>query len=84
MGDAAKISLRIPSTSSQIAILSLQIIHTIPTSQIYVAMDNPSLFPSTSHLDSSSYFWNDVCAADNVLQTEILQTNWCQLLGVFP
>jgi len=48
MGDAAKTSPRAPSSSAQNAILSLLIIHIIPSRQIYVAMDDPLLVPSIS------------------------------------
>jgi len=75
MGDAAKISPRIPSTCAQNAILSLLIIHIIPSGQIYVAFDNPSLVPSVSCLTTSSYLWNDVRAADNISHAENLQSN---------
>jgi len=66
MGDAAKVSPRIPSTCARNAILSLLIIHIIPSRQMYVAMDNPSLILSISCLTTSSYFWNDVCVANNI------------------
>jgi hypothetical protein len=78
MGDAAKISPRVPSTCAQNAILSLLIIHIIPSRQIYVAIDNPSFIPSVSCLTTSSYLWNDLCAADNISHTENLQSNSCQ------
>jgi hypothetical protein len=75
MGDVAKISPRVPSTCVQNAILSLLIIHIIPSRQIYVAIDNPSLLPSISCLISSSYLWNYVRAADDVSHAKNLQTN---------
>ena len=75
MGDAAKISPRIPSTCVQNTILSLLIIHIIPSHQIYVAIDNPSLVPSVSCLNTSSYLWNYVHAADNVFHAENLPSN---------
>jgi hypothetical protein len=78
MGDIVKISLCVPSTYVQNAILSLQIIHTIPSLQIYVATDNPPLVPSISCLTIISYLWNYVHAADNASHTAILQTNCCQ------
>jgi len=78
MGDAAKISPRVPSTCAQNAIFSLLIIHIIPSHQIYVAIDNPSLVPSVSCLTTSSYLWNDVHAADNTSHTENLQSNGCR------
>jgi hypothetical protein len=58
MGDVAKISPRVPSTSAQNAVLSLLIIHIIPSRQIYVAINNPSLVPSISCLTTGSYLWN--------------------------
>src|SRR5882757_6142084 len=78
MGDVAKISPRISSTCAQNAILSLLIIHNIPSRQIYVAIDNPSLVPSISCLTTSSYLWNYVRAADDVSDAENLQTNGCR------
>jgi len=78
MGGAAKISPRVPSTCVQNAILTLLIIQIIPSRQIYVAIDNPSLVPSVSCLTTSSYNWNSVCAADDVSFTETLQTNGCR------
>jgi len=79
MGDAVKTTPRIPSTCAQNAILSLLIIHIIPSRQIYAAIDNPSLFLSISCLTTSSYLWNYVCAADDVTHAENLQSNsyWC-------
>jgi hypothetical protein len=55
IGDVAKISLRVPSTCTPNAILSLLIIHIISSHQINVAIDNPSLVPSVTCLTSSSY-----------------------------
>ena len=77
MGDAAKISLRIPSTCMQNAILSLLMIHIIPSHQIYVAIDNPSLISTVSGFTTSSYLWNDVGTADNGSHAENLQSNGC-------
>ena len=54
MGDAAKTSPRVSSTCAQNAIISLLIIHIIPSRQIYVAIDNPWLVPSVSCLATSS------------------------------
>jgi hypothetical protein len=48
MRDVAKISPRVPSTCAQNAILSLLIIHIIPSSQSFVAIENPLLVPSVS------------------------------------
>jgi hypothetical protein len=44
MGDAAKTSPHIPSICTPNAILSSVIKHIIPSRQIYVAIDNPSIF----------------------------------------
>jgi len=81
MGDAAKISPHIPSTCAQNAILSLLIILLIPSGQIYVAIDNPSLVPSISCLTTSSYLWNDVPAADNISHAENMQSNRCRCVS---
>jgi hypothetical protein len=54
---------------------SLLIIHIIPSCQIYVAIDNPSLVLSVSCLTTSSYHWNYICAANNISHAENLQTN---------
>jgi len=75
MGDAAKISPHVPSTCAQNAILSLLIIHIIPSRQIYV---NPLLVASISGLTISSYFLNYVRATDDVSHAESLQRNGCQ------
>ena len=77
MGDTVKVSPRVPSTCAQDAILSLLIIHIIPSRQIYVAIDNPSLVPSISCLTNSTYVWNQMRAADDVSHTENLQSNGC-------
>ena len=58
-------SSRVPSTCAQKAILSLLIIHSIPSRLIYVAVDNPSLFLSISCLITGSYLWNYLRAADD-------------------
>jgi len=76
MGDVVKICPRVPSTCAQNAILSLLIIHIIPSRQDYVAIDNPSLVPSLSCLTTSSYLWNYVHTADNCSHTENLQSNF--------
>jgi len=78
MGDIEKISPCVPSTCAQNAILSLLIIHIIPSNQIYVAIDNPSLVPSISCLTTSSYLWNYVRAADDDSDAENLQSNGCR------
>jgi hypothetical protein len=48
MGDAAKISPHIPSTSTQNAILLLPIGHICRIGNIYVAINNQSIVPSVS------------------------------------
>jgi len=78
MGDAAKISPHVPSTRAQYAILSVLIIHIIPSRQIYVAIDNQPFVPSFSCLTTGSYLWNDVRAADNISHAENLQSNGCR------
>jgi hypothetical protein len=78
MGDVGNISPHVPSTCAQNAILSLLIIHIIPRRQIYVAIDNSSFVPSISCLTTSSYFWNDMRAADNISHAENLQSNGCR------
>jgi hypothetical protein len=70
MGDAANISPSIPSTFAQNAILSLLIIHKIPSRQIYVAIDNPTLVLSVTSLTPSRNLWNYVHAADYISHTE--------------
>ena len=81
MGDAVKISPRISSTWVQNGILSVPIIHIIPSRQIYVAIDTPSLVPSVSSLTTSTYLWNYVRTADNVSHAENLQSNSCWCLS---
>jgi hypothetical protein len=78
MGDTAKISPHVPSTCGQNAILSLLIIHIIPSRQINVAIDNRLFVPSITCLTTSSYFWNDVRAADNMFHAENMQSNGCR------
>jgi len=78
MGDAAKPSPRVPSTCAQNAILFLLIIHIIPSRQIYVAIDNPSLVPSVTCHTTSSYLWNYLRASDDVSHAENLQSNCCR------
>jgi hypothetical protein len=71
MGEAAKISPRVSSTCAQYVILSLLVIHTIRSHQIYVAIDNQLLIQSVSCLATSSNHWNCLYAADNVSHAEI-------------
>src|SRR5258705_12790021 len=72
MGDVAKISASIPSTPPQNAILSLLIIHMIPSHQIYLAMAYPSLMLSICCLTTSRYPRNYLRAADNSSHTAFL------------
>jgi hypothetical protein len=81
MGDAATISLRVPSTCAQNAILSYLLIHIIPSSQIYVAIENPLLVPSVFSLTTSSYVWNHMRIADNISHAENLQSNGCRCIS---
>jgi hypothetical protein len=78
MGDAVNNSPCVPSTCAQNAILSLLIIQIIPSRHSYVAIENPLFVPSVSCLTTSSYLWNDVCAADNISHTENLQSKGCR------
>jgi hypothetical protein len=78
MGDAGNISPRVPSTCTQNAIISLLIIHIIPRRQIYVTIENRSFILSVSCLTTSSYLWNDMRTADNILHAENLQSNGCR------
>jgi len=74
MGDASKISLHVPSTCAHNAILSLLIIHLSPSCQIHVAIENPSLVLSVFCLNTSSYLWSYVCAANDVSHAENCKT----------
>jgi hypothetical protein len=78
MGDTAKTTPHVPSITAQNAILSLLIIHIIPSHQIYVAIDNPSLVPSISCPTTSNDLWNSLRAADNVSHVENLLSNGCR------
>ena len=78
MGDAMKISPRVPSTCMQNGILCLLIILIIPSRQIYVAIDSPSLGPSVSCRTTGTYLWYYTPAADNVSHTEHLQSSGWQ------
>jgi hypothetical protein len=77
MGDAVKTSPHVPSTCVHNAILFLLIKHIIPSCQIYVAIDNPSLVPSVCCLTSGSCLWNYVRTTDDVSHAENLQSNYC-------
>ena len=78
MHDAATISPHIPFTFAQNAILSSLIIHIVPSLQISVAIDNPSLISSVSCLISSRYRWNYMHAANNVSQGENMHSDCCR------
>jgi len=78
MGDAATISPCVPSTCVQNGILSLPIIHIIPSCQIYVAIDNPLLIPSVSCLTNTLCLLNDVRVADNLSHSENLKCHGCR------
>jgi len=73
MGDAAKTAPHVPSTCAQNPILALLILHIIPSRQICVAVDDPSLVPSVSCHTTYSYLWNYVRAADDVNHAGNLQ-----------
>lgn len=79
MGHTAKTSHCVASMCAQNAIQSLLIIHIILSCQIYVGIDNVSLVLAVSCLTPSSYLWTYVHAADNVSDSENLQSNcrWC-------
>ena len=79
ISNAVNISPCVPSTCAQNPIPSLFIIHIVPSCQIYVAIDNPSLIPSLNWVTTGIYLWNYVCAADNISNCENLESNgfWC-------
>jgi hypothetical protein len=70
MGDAVKISPRIPSTCTQSLILSLLIVHIDPIHQIYVVDNNSSLARFSSSLTTSQYRWTDVPTAGSISHAE--------------
>jgi len=74
IGDIAIISHRVHSSCMPNAILSLLIIPIIPSRQIYVAIDNPSVVSSVVWL-TSSYLRQYVRAADDVSHNEYFHTN---------
>ena len=78
IGDAVKISPRIPSTCVQNAIHLVIIIHIIPSRQIYVDINNSLFIPSVSCLTTCSYVFNYLRAANNVSHAENLQSTGCQ------
>ena len=77
MGDAAKTTPCIPSTTAEHALLSLLIIQIFPPHQIYMAIDNPSLVLSVFCLTNSYHLWNYVRAADDVSHAEMLPCKSC-------
>jgi len=81
MGDATKTSPHVPSTCTQNAILSLQIIHIIPSRQIDVAIDDPSLDLSVSCLTTTSYLWKYMWAANDVSHAENWHSNCCRCIS---
>ena len=81
IGDIAKISPCVSSSCAQNAIPSLLIIHIIPSRQIYVAINNPSLMLSISCLTASYYIWNSESAANDDSHAENLQSNSCQCIS---
>jgi len=78
IGDTAKIPHRVPSTCAQNLNPSLLIIHIIPSSQMYVAIDNPSLVPSVTYHATRSILWKYMRTADNVSHAESLPNNSCR------
>jgi len=78
IGDAAKSTSRVSSSIAQNTILSLLIIHSIPSCQIYVAIDNPWLVPSVSYHIICNYLWKYARAADVVSYAEHFQCNGCR------
>jgi len=80
MGDPAEISPCVPCTGAQNAILSFLNIHIVPSHQIHVPIDNPSLVSSIYCHTTRSYLWNYVCAGDNDSHAENLQSNGCRAL----
>jgi len=79
MGDRVKISPLVPSPCAHNLIFSFPNMHIIPSCQIYVGFDNPSLTLSISCLTSSSYLWKYVRTADNISHGENLPSDscWC-------
>jgi hypothetical protein len=72
-----KISPCVPFPCAETALFAVLITHIIPRCQIYVAIDNSSLFPSLCWLTTSRYLCNCMGVADNVSHTENLQTDGC-------
>ena len=78
MSDAAGISPPVHSTYTPNVILSVMIIHIIPSRQINLAIDDPLLVPSVTCYSTGSYLWNDSCAADDVSHWENLKCIGCR------
>ena len=72
MGDTTNFSPCISSTCAQNAMISSLMIQIIPSHQINVAINNPSLIPPISYWMPCWFFWNSVCTADDVSHTENL------------
>jgi hypothetical protein len=77
MANTARLFPRVPSTHAQNAILSLRIIHIIPSRQIYVAIDNPTLIPSISRFTTICFPQNYASGANNVSHVENMPHNSC-------
>jgi hypothetical protein len=77
IGDILKIPSPVTSAIVYYPILSVIFIHIIPSHQISVAIANPSLVPSNSCLNTSSYLSNDICAAKNISHNDNLQRTGC-------
>jgi hypothetical protein len=76
--DTVKISRRIPSTCAQNVILCKLIISIIPSSPIYIAIDNTARVPSVTCFTTCSDLWNYLQAADNLSHAESVQSYGCQ------
>jgi len=81
MGGAVNISPYVSSTSVQNAILSLPIIHTIPSCQINVTMETSLLVLSVSWIRTTSYHLNYMHLGDDVSHSEDMQLNDCQCMS---
>jgi len=79
IGNAAKMTARIPFICAPNVILFLVTEHIIPGCQIYVAVENPSLVLSDSCRTTCSYHWNSVRTDDIISHAENLKSNscWC-------
>ena len=81
IGTTVNISPGLPSTCAQNSILSLLIIHIIPSCQIYVAIDNPFFDASSSCATTCSNFLNDVRAVDNMSHDDRFQRSGGQCIS---